>query len=135
MGLVVPNTIEVETLIELLTPPLSLRLYSNNKTPTNLDTASSYTQVVGGGYVVKPLLFAGWAISAANPSIAIHSSQSWTFTGVTNAPGTIYGYYVVRDSDGKLMWAERFPTSLVPFVPINGSVISLLPRFSCESQF
>lgn len=136
MSLIVPDTIEVEVLTNVLTPALTMKLYSNNFTPAHDSSAASFTEVTGGGYASKPLTFANWAITPGDPSQAIYNAlQQWTFTGPTTGPGTIYGYYVTRNSDGKLMWAERFPSGVVPFVTINGSVIKVFPRFTAQSAF
>ena len=136
MGLVVPDALEVEILTEKLTPALTMRLYGNDVTPSGSSSTTSFVEISGGGYAAKPLTFANWVISAGNPSVAVYNAtQKWTFTGAIDSPGTIYGYYVTRDSDGKLMWAERFPNAVVPFSPQNGSVIQVLPRFSATSQF
>jgi hypothetical protein len=136
MGLVVPNAQELLILQAYLTPALTLRLYGNNRTPAATDTVAGYTEIVGGGYAAKALTFANWNFTAGAPSIAIYNTQqTWTFTGIINAPGTVYGYYVTKDSDGSLMWAERFASGVVPFGPINGSIIRVLPRFTAESQF
>lgn len=136
MGLVVPDILELETLNNVLVSPLTLRLYSNNKVPAGGDNAASYTEVVGGGYASLPLLLANWSITAGTPSAAQYNTlEQWTFSGVTNAPGTVYGYYVTRNSDGKLMWAERFPAGSLPFSPVAGSIIRIIPRFTAGSQF
>jgi hypothetical protein len=136
MSLVVPDALEVEILTEKLTPALTLKLYGNNVTPTGASTAAAFTEIAGGGYLAKPLTFANWGIVAGDPSVATYNAiQEWSFTGVINAPGTIYGYFVIRNSDGKLMWAERFPPANVPFSPIAGSVIRVLPKFTAQSQF
>ena len=136
MGLVVPDVLELETLNNVLGSPLTLKLFSNNKVPAGGDSAASYTEVSGGGYANKPLTLANWTITAGTPSSAQYNAlQQWTFTGVTDAPGTIYGYYVTRNSDGKLMWAERFPAGSLPFSPINGSIVRIIPKFTCGSQF
>jgi hypothetical protein len=136
MSQVVPDALEVEVLTTLLTPALTLKLYSNNVTPTGLSSAASFTEVSGGGYTSLPLTFANWTITSGDPSSAVYNAtQSWNFTGVTSAPGTIYGYYVIRNSDGKLMWAERFSSGLVPFTPIAGSIIRVLPKFTAQSEF
>lgn len=136
MGLVVPDALEVEILTEKLTPALTLKLYSNNVTPSGASSAAAFTEVTGGGYASKPLTFANWVISAGDPSSAVYNAtQQWTFTGATGGPGTIYGYYVTRNSDGKLMWAERFPSAVVPFAPVAGSIIKVLPKFTAQSQF
>lgn len=136
MSQIVTNLLELEVINATLISPLSLRLYSNNVTPAGTDTLATYTEVTGGGYAAKSLTFASWTIQQTTPpTSAINTSQLWTFTGPTTGPGTIYGYYVVRVSDSKLLWAERFPALLVPFSPIAGSRIAVLPKFTVESQF
>lgn len=136
MGLVVPNAIELAIMQNLLNTPLTLRLYGNNKTPSGLDSVAAYTEIAGGGYANRPLIYSGWTFQTSTaPSSAVYATQTWIFTGVINAPGTIYGYYVTRNSDGALMWAEMFPSANIPFGPTVGSKIVVLPRFTAESQF
>src|SRR5215203_3433886 len=119
MGLVVPDVLEVEVLTDLLTSALTLKLYGNNVTPVGGSSAASFNEIAGGGYASLPLTFANWGIVAGTPSLATYNAtQNFNFTGVINAPGTIYGYFVTRNSDGKLMFAERFPAANVPFSPI-----------------
>ncbi len=136
MSLIVPDAVEVIVLNFLLTNALTLRLYGNDVTPVGTTTVSAFTEIVGGGYANKPLTFANWTVTAGDPSVAVYSAtQVWTFTDVINSPGSVYGYYVTRNSDNQLMWAERFPAILVPFAPINGSIIKVLPRFLAQSLF
>lgn len=135
MSLKVPNVTEVEVLTALLNSTHTLRIYGNDKTPADGDTAAAYTEIAGGGYVASTLPSASWTITAGTPSVASFATQTWIFTGAINAPGTIYGYYITRNSDSRLLLAERFPSAVVPFVPINGSKIVILPRLSAESQF
>lgn len=131
----IPNAIEVEVLTALLTPAHTLRLYGNDYTPVDSSVTANFTEIAGGGYAAKPITFANWTITAGTPSLAAYAFQQWIFSGVINAPGTIYGYYITRDSDSKLLSAERFPSANVPFSPIAGSKIVVLPRLSAESQF
>lgn len=135
MSIKIVDVVEVEVLTALLTPAHTLRLYGNDKTPANTDVAANYTEISGGGYVNKPLTFANWTITAGTPTLAVYTGQMWVFTDVIDAPGTIYGYFVTRNTDGKLLLAERFPAANVPFSPVAGSKIVLLPRVSAESQF
>jgi hypothetical protein len=135
MSFVVPNVVEVEVITERLTPAHTLKLYGNDITPGENNLAAQFTEIAGGGYVAKPILFANWTITGGSPSQAVYTAQTWIFTGVITAPGTIYGYFITRNSDGKLLLAERFPSASVPFSPVTGSKIVLLPTFSCESQF
>lgn len=136
MPLIVPDLAELDALTKILTPALTIKLFSNNYVPGPLSTAANFTEVAGGGYASKPLTFANWVIVSGTPSIATYNAvQTWTFTGVTNAPGTVYGYYVVRDSDNLLMWAERFTVGAVPAVPVLGSVIAITPVFTGGSVY
>ncbi len=136
MPMKVPNSAELEIVNAFLAPALTIRLYGNNKTPADGDVAANYTEITGGNYVNSPLIFANWNIVAGAPTVATYNAvKQWLFNGPVNPPNTIYGYYVTRDSDGKLMWAERFPSANVPFEPVNGSKIVVLPRFSAESLF
>lgn len=136
MSLVVPDVLEVEILTEKLTPALTLKLYGNDVTPSGSSSAASFNEIAGGGYTNKPLTFANWTITAGTPSTGVYNAtQIWIFTGPIDPPGSIYGYFVTRNSDGKLMWAERFPSGQVPFSPVAGSRINVLPRFTAQSQF
>lgn len=136
MSLIVPDTLELEVLQDLLNTPLSMKLYGNDYTPVSGSTPGAFTEITGGGYAFKPLIFANWTITSGDPSEAVYNAtQVWTFTGVIDPPGSIYGYYVTRDSDGALMWAERFPVANVPFVPVAGSLVRVLPVFTAQSLF
>lgn len=132
MTLIVPNVGEVKALeLYLKSENLFLRLYSNNVTPGESDTIATYTQVSGGGYAQKTLTAASWTVSSGNPSSGLYAAQDFEFTGATDAPGTVYGYYVV-DGSNILRWAERFPEGVLPFSPVLGSLIRVTPRFEAS---
>lgn len=136
MPLVVPDEQEVEVLVDRLTPAHTIRIYGNNITPSGPDTTSTYIEIVGGGYAAKPILFVNWTITPGNPSIAIYNTiPEWIFTGPIDVPGTVYGVFITRDSDNKLLLAEKFPAANIPFAPVVGSVIRYLPRYEVSSQF
>lgn len=131
MAIVIPNVTEGAVLTSFLTTAnLKLRLYSNNVTPSETDTAATFTQVTGGGYSEITLSSAGWTINLGDPTFAVYAQQTFSFTGATGAPSTIYGYYVVNLA-GVLQWAERFPGANIPFSPIAGSSIRITPRMEC----
>jgi len=135
MPLVVPNAAEVRALQYILTPALTIRIFGNNVIPGPISVSATFIEIAGGGYANKPLVFADWLFTPNAPSAAIALKKTWNFTGVINAPGTVYGYYVTRDADGLLMWAELFAAAIIPFVPINGSLIEITPRFTADSVF
>lgn len=123
-----PNVAEVLVLEQYLeAEDLTLKLFSNNVTPAEGDTAASYTSVAGGGYAAKTLDKDLWTILSGDPSSGEYAAQDFTFTGATNAPGTIYGYFIV-DAANVLRGAERFDAGVVPFTPVNGSLIRITPR-------
>lgn len=133
MSICVTDVGKIKALQLYLADALTLKLYSNNVTPSKLKVAGDFTEVIGGGYANFSLTFAHWVIIGGSPGRADYDElKTFSFTGVTTGPGTIYGYFVV-DAGGVLRWAERFP--VVPFTPILGSFIKLIPRFSAGSIF
>jgi hypothetical protein len=99
---------------------LLVKLFTNNTTLSVNDTAASYTEVVNGtgGYSYKTLSASSWNVSG---NIAAYPSQTWTFTG---AVGNIYGYYVIRQTTGDLVFSEKFSGG--PYnVQTNGDNISV----------
>lgn len=122
MSLITPNAAEVAVLKYIVgftttTEPLDYRLYVNNITPSETDTAASYTEAAGGGYGVKALAGASWTFTPGDPSNASYAQQTWTFTGALTGTTTIYGYYVTRHTTDDLMFAEAGPS----FAPANNN--------------
>jgi hypothetical protein len=135
MGLVVPNDVVANILDTFLTTAdLKLKLFSNNYTPIKTSDVTDFTEVAGGGYAEITLDKDEWTITPLDVSTATQAEKTFTFTGATSAPGTVYGYYVV-DAGGVLLWAERFSAIVVPFTPENGSTIAITPRITGESLF
>jgi hypothetical protein len=132
MALVIANATETSILAWFLTTEdLFLRLYSNNVTPSETDTAATFTQVSGGGYAAITLDKDDWTNTPGDPNFSTQAQKTFSFSGPTSAPSTIYGYYVVNLA-GVLQWAERFPGANVPLTPINGSSIKITPRMECS---
>ncbi len=106
----------------------TLKLYQNNYTPVNSSTATSFTEATFGGYLPKTLVRATWQaptiVSGIASSAYGSTPQTWT---VTSAPQTIYGYYVLGATSGKVLWAERFSTSRALTV---GDELDLTPVFT-----
>lgn len=109
---------------------LTLKLFTNNVTPAQTDTASTYTEAAGGGYAAKTLTAGSWTVTAANdPSDAVYALQTFTFTGALTSTATVYGYYVV-DADGVLVFSE----AITPFQPANnGDAINITPKFQMSA--
>jgi hypothetical protein len=138
MSLKVVNEGELELLDKCLKDALSvdegytLKLYKNDYTPTNTDTSASYTVANFDGYADQPLTRAGWNAATTNGSGEAESTysieQSWTCNSGTQ---TIYGYYVLGATSGKVLWAERFTTTRTLAA---GDMLKMTPKFTLRSQ-
>lgn len=132
MTLLVPNNGEGDALAYALnksTPEnVVLRLYTNNITPAETDTAATYTEAAGFGYASVTLVGANWTIVEGAPSEASYAEQTFTFTG---ALGNVYGYYQTRLTSGRIWLAERFTTG--PFnIQNNGEQIKVTPKVTAD---
>lgn len=109
---------------------LTLRLFATDVTPSDTDTDSTYTEADGGGYAAITLTNGSWTIDPANdPSDAVYSEQTFTFTGPLTTNATVYGYYIT-DADGTLIYAE----AVTPFEPLaSGDNIKITPQFQLSS--
>ena len=107
---------------------LSLRLYKNNITPSDTDTAATYTEAVFTGYSAITLTGASWGAAAAG-TITYGAQQ--TFTCTATATDDIYGYYITQVSSGTLLYSERDASA--PFaVRNNGDAIKITPTISAN---
>lgn len=124
----IPNVEEGRLLQNYVRNPISLRLYSNNETITEASVLADFDQVTGGGYAAITIPFADWVLTLGDPSDIEAPQQTFTFTGATDAPGTIYGYLLVDTITGLLIGVEEFPGSVLPFTPTTGSTVKITPH-------
>lgn len=132
MALNVPNTgenIALEALVNKTAPQnLVLKLYQNNITPSDTDTAGTYTEATFGGYSAATLTGASWGAASAG-TITYGSQQTFTCNGTT--PNSIYGYFVVQAISGTLVYSER--ASGAPLsVTNNGDAVKITPTISAD---
>lgn len=105
-----------------------LKLYQNNITPSDTDTAGTYTEATFTGYAAISLTGASWGAAAAG-TITYSTQQTFTSSGVVS--NTIYGYYIVQAVSGILMWSERDVSA--PFTVANiGDAVKLTPTISAN---
>lgn len=132
MTLLVPNNGEARMLKAVVnhTAPenLVLKLFTNNVTPGETDTAGTYTEASGNGYAAITLTGSSWTITEGAPSDASYAQQTFTFTGNL---GNVYGYFIVQVTSGLLMWAERFTDG--PYAIVNnGDQIKITPKITLD---
>jgi len=105
-----------------------LRLYKNNITPSDSDTAGTYTEATFPGYSAITLTGASWS-SASGGSIAYGSQQTFTCSG--SSTDDIYGYYVTQVTSGTLVYSER--DGAAPFAVRNsGDNIKITPTITAS---
>lgn len=126
----VGENIALEALVNKTAPQnLSLRLFSNNITPSDTDTAGTYTEATFAGYAAKTLTGATWNAAAAG-SISYSAEQTFTRTS-TGTPENIYGYYVTQVTSGLLVYSER--DGAAPFAVTNiNDAIKITPTITAN---
>jgi hypothetical protein len=140
MSLLVPDEGEVRLLTELLDGGTTrenwtLKLYKTNVTPAETDTSASYTECDFTNYVSKTLTRTVGAGTWGTPSTAAgvtsstyHSGtpQTWTCGAAGN---TVYGYFVVGATSGKVAFAELFDT---PRTLAADDTLNLTPKLQLD---
>lgn len=137
MALWIPNQGEEILLDIILATNLTLKLYRNDVT-AGLTTAqkealteASFTEATFTGYTSKALTGGSWVTTQAEPSTGVYAEQTFTSTANQTAQ-TIYGYYVVRTSDSKLLWFERFTGPVT--ISLNGDAIKVTPTITLDDD-
>lgn len=132
MALNVPDVGEnkiVEMVVNKTAPEnLVLRLYSNNITPADTDTAGTYTEATFAGYSAITLTGASWGAGSGGTTTFAQQTFTRSSTGATE---NIYGYYVTQATSGVLIWSER--DAAAPAAMTNaGDNIKLTPTLSAN---
>lgn len=136
--MVIPHEGEVQLLKDLLAggslENWTLKLFSNNISPSETDSSATYTEATFTGYSAKTLTrsISGttWATPSTSGGGVLESgdaysaygsaAQSWSATSAQ----TIYGYFIIGATSGKVIAAEKFATAVSL---INPSTITVQP--------
>jgi hypothetical protein len=134
MALLVPNSGEglllQYALNDAASENQSLRLYKNNITPGETDTAGTYTVADFTGYSNISLTGTSWTVTPGAPTEGAYAQQTFT-SSADQASQSIYGYYVVGASSGTLLWAERFTNG--PYaIANNNDSIAITPKITLD---
>jgi len=132
MALNVPDVgeaIALEAFVNKTAPQNGVvRLYKNNITPADSDTAGTYTEATFGGYAAVTLTGASWNAYSGG-SITYGSQQTFTCNAV--ATDDIYGYYITQTTSGILMWSERDASA--PFaIRVSGDAVKITPAIGAN---
>jgi len=106
---------------------LTVKLYQNNITPSDTDTAATYTVANFTGYADAGLTAATWG-AASGGTITYGAQLSFTCSGASS--NSIYGYYIVN-AGGTLLYSERDASA--PFtITTSGDAVKLTPTISAN---
>lgn len=107
---------------------LVIKLYKNNITPSDTDTAATYTEATFPGYSAITLTGASWN-AAASGTITYSAQQTFSCTGTST--DDIYGYYVVQATSGTLVYSERDANAPLT-IRVSGDNIKITPTISAN---
>ncbi len=127
MSAIVPEASQADMLADILRDPCTIRLYGNEV--GDAPTAADFQEVEGGGYAPKPVRITGWDMSRS-PLSASYPNQAWKFSGPA---GIVRGYYVTRNSDGRLRWFEPLPGGPMNIVN-DGDQVAVAVDFSLSGE-
>jgi len=107
---------------------VTVKLFTNNVTPSASDTQGSYTIATVSGYADKTLTGASWTVTEASPAsgtaTAAYAQQDFEPTTAV----TCYGYVATNAAGTIGLWAERFATPAV--LGAGGGTISVTPQLT-----
>lgn len=130
MTLLFPQGGEIDVLNYMfnITAPQTaiLRLYENNITPANTDTAATYTEATFTGYAAVSLAPLTWGAPVGGNPSSITYGATVNFTSSAAQSKNVYGYYMTRTTSGVIILAERAAGAPLPIVN-NGDVIHITP--------
>ena len=106
---------------------LTLKLFTNDITPSDLNVVGDFVEAAGGGYSAKTLASGSWTVaSVAGIATATYEQQTFSFTKNLTNNVPIYGYFVVN-ADGLLIHSERAPAPYTP--PLSGGIYIVVPLY------
>jgi hypothetical protein len=104
MSFVITLEGELSMLRAVLARPSTLRLFTNDVTPTRGMTADDFQEASAGGYQPKSVRGPNWKID--RDRVGHLDRQTFEFTGPA---GRIFGWFLTSDDDDAVLGAERLP--------------------------
>jgi hypothetical protein len=110
----------------ILAADLTLRLYRNDRDPSDDDRVEDYLEATFTGYAPIVLRGGFWMTDVLDGvGRAVYPERR--FRASADGEQAIVGYFVT-EADGALAWAERFADGPYP-VEIRGDAIRVTPRY------
>jgi len=127
MALTVVDAAEEAFLDLILAVNYTVRLFTNDATISESLAASGLTEATFSGYSAAALTGGSWVTTPGDPCSGAYAQQSFT-SDSDQTPESIYGYYVVRTSDGALTWLEKFGSPVT--IQFNLDRIDITPTIT-----
>jgi hypothetical protein len=112
---------------------VTMHLFQNDHIPVAADTVLDYVDATFSGYA--PVQLANWVAAGIVAGRAKATADRATFThngGITS--NDIFGYYIIDNATGILLWAERDPNGPVTMASLNDEY-NVDPVFTIKSEF
>lgn len=109
---------------------LILRIFKNNITPSETDTAATYTEADFPGYASVSLVGANWTITEGAPGSAAYAQQTFT-RNAGGAAQNVYGIYMTRTTSGRIALAELDPSGVFA-INNNGDAYKYTPQITAD---
>ena len=133
MSLFTPAAAEAADLADLLAAhDYAIRLFRNDRTPQDDDTAADYVEASFPGYSAIVLTASDWTVTIGGPAaVASAPDQAWNQSA--DAPEQlIYGAVITRADTGELRRVDRFLGG--PFAMARaGDRITISPRLTLRN--
>lgn len=137
MPLWVPRQGQEIVLDLMLAVGYTLKLYTNDVTAGLTDaqihalTEASFTEATFTGYSAKTLTGGSWVTTQADPSTGTYAQQTFT-RSLTGTAQIVYGWYLIRTSDSKLVSFERFSGPIT--VTALNDAIAVTPTITLDDD-
>lgn len=110
----------------------TLKLFKNNITPAESDTAGTYTEATFTGYAAVDLTAAqataNWPAPTTNTGTTSSTYGTNAVFSATSAE-TEYGYFVIEKTSAIVLWSELFAS---PIGMVNPSTLTITPKLQLD---
>jgi hypothetical protein len=119
-----------------VTEELIMGLYKSAKTPANADVIADYTAIEADFSGYARITCAAWVaqlIDVNGRSAVVADFNIFQHDGGPT-PNDIYGYFVLNELTGKLMWAEEDPAAPTTLDTLGQQYV-VRPRLTNNTEF
>lgn len=105
----------------------TLCLFTNDVAHSESLVEGGFTEATFTGYSAAALTGGSWVTTPGDPTTASYAQQTFS-SSANQTPQVIYGYYLVRTSDGALQGYEKFDASVT--VQFDTDYVRVTPQLT-----